>query len=275
MESPPTPKPAEKEEGFKFNFHDIIGDLGIVLGLVGALAWIDARNTARKQESVFGYIRKNMAKEVTEETLAKLQEQMRQMERQTKEELPKLARRAVLEEQSLRLKDLLAETYMQWKRIEDELGFAPAGALAPEIEKAITDRMKPAYLAKMKMEAAQQRLAIGGAAIALCSFVLPRPLDDIAGVFLALWLVPTVLEMVSAGEMTERKRKNIQWAFRGIYALLILGLFFFGYLVNRERYDVNQIERMLGNVDVTGVHHASFTHCRSRPRTHQAAACRD
>ena len=70
-----------------------------------------------------------MKHEVSEKALAELSEQLKRMEKQTKEEIPKLARKAVLQEKAERLNNMLSETYLQWKSTQDEIVGLPTSAL--------------------------------------------------------------------------------------------------------------------------------------------------
>lgn len=89
--------------------------------------------------------------------------------------------------------------------------------------------MMPSYLAKMKIEASQQRLTIGASAIALCSFILPYPIDAVVGIPLAMWLLPSVVQLMNSSGVTEGTRQTIQWMFRAVLTFAILGLALFVY----------------------------------------------
>src|SRR5215469_10382129 len=105
QESKTAPQGKEKEpSGFRFTFDNVAGALGILFGLITLIAYLDQKRSARQQADVMAYVKRNMTKEVTEETIAALSTQLKLMQKQTKEELPKLARIAVLNEQADRIK---------------------------------------------------------------------------------------------------------------------------------------------------------------------------
>jgi hypothetical protein len=224
---------AKEEDGLHLTFHNIAEGLGIIFGLVGLIAFLDQKRSAREQADVMSYVKRNMTKEVTEETIAALSGQLRQMEKQTKEELPKLARIAVLNEQEDRLKTALSEMYLQWKAIQVEIANVKTVTLDAEIESAIADRMLPAYIRKQKAEGGRERLAILGAGMAVTGILLPFPASRFVEAGLGAAMVLTILQLMSSSAITTRQQRNVRMFLWLVLAIAAISAGGFSYLFLR------------------------------------------
>lgn len=205
-----------KQSGFHPTFDNIAGAIGILAAIIAVIAYLDQKRTNKENATVIALAEKYMKKEGAEQTIAKISEQLKEM--------PRLARRAVLQEQSERLKTALAENYIEWKKIEDELGTATSGQLEPDLEKAITDRLLPAYKKKLMVDRGQQRIAILGATLALISSIFPPPFGWMIQIPLGTWLLDTIFKLAALSGIGTSTRKTIQWTYRIVLSLIILGL---------------------------------------------------
>jgi len=84
------------EEGRKSAFHptfdNIAGAIGILAAIKAVIAYLDQKRTNKENATVIALAEKYMKKEGTEETIANISAQLKEM--------PPLARRAILQEQS-------------------------------------------------------------------------------------------------------------------------------------------------------------------------------
>src|ERR1043165_9629762 len=112
VQPPPSQEVAQTKrevKAFRPSFDNVAGAVGILFGIVGIVAYLEQRRSERAQQDVIKFVQRHLDKSITEETLAKLSDQLKLMRQQTDEEIPKLARRAVLQEQAERLKTVIAE----------------------------------------------------------------------------------------------------------------------------------------------------------------------
>jgi len=212
------PEPAKS--GFHPTFDNIAGAIGILAAIVAVIAYLDQRRTNKENASVIALAEKYMNKEGAEQTIAQISEQL--------QEMPRLARRAVLQEQSERLKLALSETYLEWKKIEEELSATSTGQLEPDLERAITDRLLPAYKKKQQIDSGQQRIAILGASLALIGGLFPAPFSWAIEVPLGLWLLQTIFKLAASKGIGVGTQRMIQWASRIGISVLVLALGTFG-----------------------------------------------
>jgi hypothetical protein len=147
-EAPPHIDIIDSLESDSADWDRISAGFSYVFGIIGWLAYIDQRRATKENADVIEWFRKHKTQEVTEEQLAELSLQLKRMEKQTREDIPRIARQAVLKEPSERIKTVLSESFSQYQAIENELGATCVGSLDSALETAIADRMLPSYIKK-------------------------------------------------------------------------------------------------------------------------------
>jgi len=81
-------------------WQDWAAAVGIIFGIITLLAYLDQRRANKKQNTLIEFVKRHVDKEVTEETIRKLDAQREALQRQVREHIPALARSAVLREQA-------------------------------------------------------------------------------------------------------------------------------------------------------------------------------
>jgi hypothetical protein len=175
----------------------------------------------KEQKPLIDIVKRNMKKDVTEETLQELTNELKAMQEQTTKVIPQLARRAALEEQAEGLKTIIGRTYTELTTVEGELGSGGSMGLHPELEKAIADRILPSYLRHQRSERDRERITILAAAVVVGGTLLSPPLSICVQVPLGIWLVSIVLRLSSRAAIDEVQRRRVQIAFRVVYGVAI------------------------------------------------------
>src|SRR4051794_32863338 len=154
---------------------------GFAFGIISIIAYIDQRRSAKGQADIIEFVKRNVDKDISDETIKQLQAQREAMERQVNEHVPALARAAVLKEQAEAHASAVSQHYLEWTRIQRELQESPSGGnLDPAVEKIIIDRLVPKYERQVALDKARNRVTVLSVALALTGSIIPNPLDSLA-----------------------------------------------------------------------------------------------
>lgn len=206
--------------------------IGIIFGVVTLIAYLDQRRSNKHQNKLIEFVSRHLDKDISEETIENLKKQQKEMQRQVQENLPALARAAVLKEQAELHASALAYHYNEWSKINTELENSPTqGKLDREIENIITDRISPKYEQKWALDEVRNRITILSATMALTSTFLFYPLNLFVAIPLALPLTKGVLEFFKLQGISQITAKRINTSYLIIYLssitlLASCGLFF-------------------------------------------------
>jgi hypothetical protein len=206
---------------FHFDYHTVVDAIAILGTIVAVAGYVDLRNAMKEQKPLIDIVKRNIKKDVTEETLKGLTDELKAMQEQTTKIIPQLARRAALEEQAEGLKTIIGRTYAELTTVEEELGPGGSTGLHPELERAIADRILPSYRKHQRSERDRERITILAAAVVVSGTLLPDPLSIFVQVPLGIWLVTIVLRLSSRSAMDEDQRRRVQIAFRIVFGIVI------------------------------------------------------
>jgi hypothetical protein len=172
--------------------------ISICFGIVSLIGYIDQRRTARGQNSITAFAERHVQKDISEEAIAKLQEQRVAMEQDVKLNIPALARTAVLKEQAEMHARAIGQHYVEWKQIQSETVSPTGGKLDPELEKMIVDRLLPSFERQVALDRLRNRVTVLSVALALVGNALPYPLNTLASILLAFPLGGTLVQFYKA-----------------------------------------------------------------------------
>jgi hypothetical protein len=196
-------------------------------GVVGVIAYLEQRRTAKGQETIIEFVKRNVAKDISEEAIKALERQRSTMQTQVTENIPALARAAVLKEQAVVHAAALSRHFLEWKRIQDELGTSPTGGqLDPVIEATIVDRLVPRYEQEAALGAARNRITAFSVALALAGNLFPWPMNVIVIGFFSIPLVTSLVEFFRLSSEPDRwnaTRRIILWSIYSVLLVVALG----------------------------------------------------
>ncbi len=167
----------------------------LIFGIITLLAYLDQRRNNKKQENLLEFVDRHVAKDISEERIKELEQQQESMQEQVSQNIPALARAAVLQEQSEAHANATSKHFLEWKRLQDEMENSPSGGIIdPSIEKVIIDKLVPKYERQEELDNIRNRITMISVALALISGLFPYPLNSLVGAILALPLISSLLK---------------------------------------------------------------------------------
>jgi hypothetical protein len=205
---------------------------GFLFGIVTLIAYIEQRRSTKDAAKLIKWAELNLDKTISEEEIKKLLAQKSAMEDQIAQNIPALARIAVLKEQAELHRTAIAEHFSAWEKLTSELGSAvPIPGLEPQIQTAILDRIVPRFEREQEVNRLRTRITVLSVGVAAASTVLPFGLGSVLGVILAPALISAALRLYALSEESTGAYKSLRpWIHiaYGTCALLIGG---FGVLL--------------------------------------------
>lgn len=201
--------------------------VGVLFGVVSMIAYFDQRRSAKQNADISEFLRRHVSKDISEETIERLNAQRRAMEDQVNNNIPKLARRAVLREQEKVHADAVAKHFTEWQKLQEELkSDAADGGVDPAIEKIIVDRLLPQYERATQVDQLRTRTTILSVAVAIAGVALPGVLSWFVSFVLAVPLVATLAQL--ARETSDPKdfwltARGIATGLIGVAGVLAIG----------------------------------------------------
>jgi len=178
-------------------WQDLAAAAGVVFGIISTIAYLDQRRSSRGQDTLAEFARRNIDKDISEEDLKQLAAQRAAMNREVNENIPALARQAVLKEQLELHARAIAQHFNTWNEIAVELDqHQNSSAIDPTLRATILDRILPSYENERKIERLRNRITALSVALGLSGTLLPYPLSSLVAFALALPLVLSLLRFV-------------------------------------------------------------------------------
>ncbi|MCI5157786.1 MAG: hypothetical protein D3906_04970 [Candidatus Electrothrix sp. AUS1_2] len=221
--------------------------VGILFGIVTLLAYLDQKRAAKKQKSLMDFVNRHLDKDISEETIQQLKAQQVEMQEQVRLHIPALARAAVLKEQANSHAQAITYHYKEWKKVNSELESSPSqGAIDPDIESIIIDRISPRYEKQWELDTLRNRITAFSVAIALSSTFLFYPINLLVGVPLAIPLGKGLIDFIKLQGASVESVKYVKYGLMFAYVAVVLWIgFFAGYFA---LYESDQIDGIIGMV---------------------------
>lgn len=205
----------------KMTWQDWVAAIGFIFGVISFIAYWEQKRATKQQEKFFEFAKRHVDKDITEEQLKMLLIQKATMESQITQQIPLLARLAVLKEQAELHVNAIVGHYSQWKNIADEIASREnVSPIDPKIEAFILDKILPQYELRRYQETIRTRVTVLSISMALASSILPFLVKDLVVYMLAIPLVSSLLKLFS---MQEDFSHYLPWIRRAIY-LIYLGV---------------------------------------------------
>lgn len=205
---------------------------GFLFGIVTLIAYIEQRRSTKGTAKLIKWAELNVDKTVSEEEIKKLLAQKSAMESQITQNIPALARVAVLKEQAELHRTAIAEHFSAWQKLISELGSAaPIPGLDPQIQTAILDRIVPRFEREQEINRLRTRITVLSVGVAAASTVLPFGLGGILAIILTPALASAALRLYALSEEASVSYKSLRpWIHiaYGVSAIIIGG---FGVLL--------------------------------------------
>ena len=132
-----------------------LGGVGWIIGIVAAwLQWSSykfQKNDLLHNEEVYLILKRNLEGKYTEEQIIQLSNELINLQKKIKRDIPIEAKRVFLEDQLSTLTDNLSEDYEKYLRIPEELKSMKISEKLPQtLDKAIENAIMPNYLLKRR-----------------------------------------------------------------------------------------------------------------------------
>jgi hypothetical protein len=220
-------------------WQDWLTAIGFIFGIVSLIAYWEQKRANKQQETFFEFAKRHVDKDITDEQLKLLLAQKLSMENQVVQQIPSLARMAVLKEQAELHNNAMTENYVQWKKITDEIAAKEnVSSIDPKIEALIVDRILPQYEIRRLQETVRTRVTVISVSMARASSVLPFPIRNLIVYLLAIPLAGNLLRLFS---MQDDFQHYIPWIRIISYAVYVCGIalligygYFFIYYIKSE-----------------------------------------
>jgi len=213
-------------------WQDMTALVGVIFGLISTIAYWEQRRSAKAQEAIAEFARRNVDKKVSIEEIQKLDEQKALMKRQVLEEIPRLARVSVLKEQAEIHSHAISEHYKQWQVVTQELGESfSVGKIDQSIESVILDRLLPHYEFDRKQQILRDRITVLSVAMVISGRVFPDPLDVMLQITLGLFLAITILRLIGGRARSNREIEFIKTILLSLYIGVFILIGGFGILL--------------------------------------------
>lgn len=181
---------------YSLKWQDWATAAGLVFGVVTLAAYIDQRRSSKQNQVLIEFAKRHVNKDIAEDDLKTLGEKRTLIESQISDHLPRLARKAVLQEQSEIHAAAIAEHFAKWKSITEELGAATqGGSLDPLIEAAVREKILPQLEPRRRKESLQVQVSIYSVSLAIVGAVVPYPLGQMLLIGLAVPLAVTMIRL--------------------------------------------------------------------------------
>jgi hypothetical protein len=205
----------------QMTWQDWVTAISVIFGVISLVAYWEQKKANKQQETFYQFAKRHVDKDITEEQLKVLLSQKTSMESQITEQIPILARLAVLKEQSELHVRAIGEHYVQWEKIASEVEAKEnIGSIDPKIEAIIIDRIRPQYEKQRFLETIRTRVTVLSVSMALASSILPFPISELVVYLFAVPLITALLKLFS---LQDDFPHYIPWVRRTIY-LIYLGL---------------------------------------------------
>jgi len=218
----------------------IFGIIGWVFGIISTILTIKNSVDQRKREKAYSLLLEQASLDwegkYTKEQINELKKQFNNLHNQIESEIPKLAKRILLESQAENLKDSISTQYHQLIEISDKLKDKPALANLPSsIKKDIENEIIPYHIKKQKKNRTSQIFIIIILVLLILPFIseyifdilyipfsfLPFRLDDLITYLLCGIMFVIVIFLFFPNKNIEYSRKTfIKYIILGIALLL-------------------------------------------------------
>lgn len=214
----------------KMSWQDWATAASVVFGIVTLIAFLDQRRSSKQNQVLLEFAERHVQKDISEEQLSSLNHQRQSLEQQIAQELPALAKRAVLQEQREHHAKAAAEHYSKVQAIDNELGEKNIPSqLDPVIATEIANKLLPSLEFNRRRESLRSSITIYSVAVALSGSLLPSPLRQLLVAFLAVPLISTVIRLAAMeGTVGLRHVKILIYVLGTVIIFTLLG---FGILL--------------------------------------------
>ncbi len=201
--------------------------ISLIIAVFSLKAYFQQKKSSKEQSAIIDFVNRNLDKDISGEKLSKLHDKCSILESQIKDDLPNLARIAVLKEQADFNAKAIAHHYNEWNQIVNELKNHPIEfKIDKEIEKTIIDKIIP----KDQLNQIQYKILILCIALIIIPQLLFYPLSLLSKV---LFVTIIVCETINYYKLKRVSKNFINYvasfilaSFYGMIALL----FFIGIL---------------------------------------------
>ncbi len=235
-------RPAERHEveGHTFNvrfishmtWQDWATSASVVFGIVTMIAYLEQRRSAKQQATLIEFARRHVDKEISAEELQRLATERAALEAQITQQIPQLARAAVLMEQAEMHARAIAGYYLQWQEISKEIeNHGEITLLDPDLEAVVLDRVLPRFELQEKRERWCNRVTILSVASAAAASVLPYPINRLVVYVVAIPLLVALVRLTSMQESLRVSTRLMRVVAYGIYLSFFFMFGGFGVIV--------------------------------------------
>lgn len=203
-----------------------------VFGTITLIAYIEQRRSAAGTATLAKWAQRNLDKTISEEEIKNLIAQKAAMEDQITQNIPALARVAVLKEQAELHRKAIVEHFSAWQQLTNELeSSTPVPGLEPQIQDAILDRIVPRYQQEQEVMGLRTRITVLSVGVAGASALLPFGLDSMVAFIFAPALVTAAFRLYALTEDPAKTFKSLRSWVHTVYLAAALGLGGYGVLL--------------------------------------------
>jgi len=216
----------------QLKWQDYTTAVSLLFGIFTIIAYVEQRNSNKKNKDIMSFVEMNINKNVTEEEIKELKNRKVTMESQVLLEIPKLARMSVLKEQVQVYEKIISESYLKMKKALIELNEqSTTDFIDPEIEKSILDKIVPEYERKNKLEREQTQLTIFSVCMGIIAAFLPYPLNTIIIAVLSFPIIKSLIVIAGIQYPKEKIRSFIKYSLLIIFAITAVFILIIVFIV--------------------------------------------
>jgi hypothetical protein len=199
---------------------------GFLFGIVTLIAYLDQRRGNKRNQVLIDFATRHVSKDISEETIQSLEQKTQILQAQIAQDIPIMARKAVLAEQRAMHVNAASLHYARIRQIDLNLAQTPSvSQLDPIVEKFISSELLPGYEFAEKKDAVRLSLTIYSGAAALVGALLPEEVRGPLLFFLAGPITVNLLRLAVIQKMLRiRKAVGVTYSAVMTLALFLLGL---------------------------------------------------
>lgn len=174
---------------------------GFTLGTITLIAYIEQRRSSKENSKLAKWASLNLDKTISEEEIKSLITQKSEMEKQITQNIPDLARVAVIKEQVQHHAASISKHFTEWKKLNDELGDESAiEGIDKQIQEAIVELIMPSFEKEQEVSILRTRITVLSVSMAAASALLPFGLGNMLALIIAPALIVSAVRLYSKSE---------------------------------------------------------------------------
>jgi hypothetical protein len=204
--------------------------LSIIFGFITLVGFLQQRRTNKKQEKLIKFAEINVDKTITEKQIDSLTDKKNTLNSQVKVEIPKIARRIVLNEQASHFGKQIFDNYESLKEINTKLSAVPVITLSEELTTFIEGIISPKFKREMKIQEFRDNITSYSVIIVLLS-MLPFSIGWILQISLGVFLGNEILKLQSVKAKNVAARNKVIKNTKIIYLVICFAVLIFGSIL--------------------------------------------